>query len=418
MPAVQQKIRLDIPTPAWALPLLVSKRYKGAKGGRGGGKSHFFAELLVEEHLCNPDQQSVCIREVQSTLDTSVKKLIEEKIDALKINDFFDIQVNKIKDRRGKGLIIFKGMQDYNASNIKSLEGFDRAWVEEAQNLSVRSLQLLRPTMRKEGSEIWFSWNPENEADPVDRFFQTPRPDAICVTVNIDDNPFRSDLLWAEMLADRENLDVGEFNHIWRGGYRVISKEQIFAAKCRVQEFEPEPFWDGPYYGADWGFGKDPTAAVEAWISEKTLYIFCESYEHGLELDDIACRWINDIPGIEKHTVRSDSARPDTISHVKSPGRLNDRPCIPYLVGAEKGKGSVEDGIEFIRGFKAIIIHPRCTNMWAEAINYKWKTNRAGDILPVPVDADNHLWDSLRYALEPLTKKQRNISDKLFALYG
>lgn len=390
--------------PDWAKPLLQSVRYKGAKGGRGGGKSHFFAEELIARHLANPGQQSVCIREVQNTLDTSVKKLLEEKIDEFGLGQYFEVQVNRIKDRRGKGLIIFKGMQDYNSVNIKSLEGFDIAWVEEAQNLSARSLQLLRPTIRKDGSEIWFSWNPDSEADSVDRFFKEGRPNSVCVTCNITDNPYRSDLLWAEMLSDRETLDLAEFQHIWEGGYRVLSKEQIFASKCKVRDFEPQPGWDGPYYGGDWGFGADPTAAIELWVDSRTLYIHRESYEYGLPLDNIAAQWRRDIPGIERHAVRGDSARPDTINHVRSAGKSGDRLNIPQLVAAKKGEGSVEDGIEFILGFAEIVIHSRCKNMQAEAVNYKWKTNRAGDILPVPVDAHNHGWDSARYALEPLIK--------------
>lgn len=409
-------INLDIPTPSWAIPLLEPKRYKGAKGGRGGGKSHFFAELLIEEHVCNPSQQSVCIREVQNTLDTSVKKLIEEKIESLGVSDLFEPQVNRIKDRRGKGLIIFKGMQDYNASNIKSLEGFDRAWVEEAQNLSQRSFQLLRPTIRKENSEIWFSWNPDSEVDPVDRFFRESRENSICISVNIHENPFRSELLWNEMLDDQATLDAGEFAHIWLGAYRVISKEQIFADKCKVIDFDPLPKWDGPYYGGDWGFGVDPTAAVELWICDRTLYIYKESYEYSLEVDDIAKRWKDDIAGIEKHVVRADSSRPDTISHVKTTGKYRNRENIPYLVAAEKGPGSVESGIEFIRSFSSIVIHSNCKNMQKESRNYKWKTNRAGDILPIPIDAHNHLWDSVRYALEPLMKQQQSAINRLTAL--
>ena len=393
------RIDLRIPTPAWAVPLLEPCRYKGAKGGRGGGKSHFFAELLIESHVCNPSLQSVCIREVQNTLDTSVKKLIEEKIDRLGVGNLFDIQVNRILDRRGKGLIIFKGMQDYNASNIKSLEGFDIAWVEEAQNLSQRSLQLLRPTIRKDGSELWFSWNPESDGDPVDRFFAEPRPDAICVTCNLIDNPFASALLRAEMEADRARLDYGEFHHIWEGGYRVLSKEQILADKVTVSEFDANPTWDGPYYGADWGFGVDPTVLVEAWIDGRVLYVSRESYAYQLELDAIVSAWENEIPGVHRYVIRSDSARPDTISYLQRHG-------LPLLTGAEKGKGSIEDGLQYLRSFAAIVVHPRCVGLLAEVRNYKWKTNRAGDILPTPIDAHNHAHDSLRYALEPLIKQR------------
>jgi phage terminase large subunit len=391
------RIELQIPTPRWALPLLEPRRYKGVKGGRGGGKSWFFADYLIEQHVCNPHLQTVCIREVQYTLDTSVKKLLEERITILNVGHLFDIQVGRILDKRGRGLLIFRGMQDYNATNIKSLEGFDRAWVEEAQSLSQRSLQLLRPTIRKDNSEIYFSWNPEHETDPVDRFFAEPRPNAIVVTCNLMDNPFRSKLMEAEMEADRRTLDPLEFHHIWEGGYRIISREQIFADKVRVAEFTPSKDWDGPYYGADWGFGVDPTVAVELWIHGDRLYWHRESYRYHLELDDTPRTWQAELPGIERHTVRADSARPDSISYVRRHG-------IPRIVPAEKGSGSIEDGIQFLRSFEEIVIHPRCKGAIAEARNYKWKTNRAGDILPEPVDRDNHGWDSVRYALEPLIK--------------
>lgn len=390
-------IELEIAIAPWALPLEEPCRYKGAKGGRGGGKSHHFAEALIERHVCDRHLQSVCIREVQNTLDTSVKKLIEEKLIALGVRRLFDVQVNRILDTRGRGMIIFKGMQDYNAVNIKSLEGFDIAWVEEAQNLSQRSLQLLKPTIRKDGSEIWFTWNPENESDPVDRFFANNREDSVLVTCNLVDNPFAGDVLKAEMEADRKELDVSEFHHIWEGGYRILTKDQVMADRCRVASFVPGENWDGPYYGADWGFGIDPTVAVELWISDRTLYIHRESYHYQLELDAIPETWQAEMPGMESCVIRADSARPDTISYMQRHG-------YPLMVGAEKGKGSIEDGIQYLRSFDAIVIHPRCKDMQAEARDYRWKTNRAGDILAVPVDANNHGWDSCRYALEPLHK--------------
>ncbi len=136
---------LKINTPKWALPLLKPARYKGAHGGRGSGKSHFFAEMLLEEHLMNPDTCSVCVREIQQSLDKSVKRDLEIKIEQMGIADHFIVQNNVIKNKFGKGEIVFQGMQSHTADSIKSLAGFDRAWVEEAQSLSHRSLELLRP---------------------------------------------------------------------------------------------------------------------------------------------------------------------------------------------------------------------------------------------------------------------------------
>ena len=140
---------LRIQTPAWAEPLLAPARYKGAHGGRGSGKSHFFAELLVEEHVSNQSQRSVCIREVQKSIKMSAKLLIENKIEQLGVGEYFEVQDSIIKSRKGGGMMIFQGMQNHTADSIKSLEGFDRAWIEEAQSVSHRSLELIRPTIRK-----------------------------------------------------------------------------------------------------------------------------------------------------------------------------------------------------------------------------------------------------------------------------
>ena len=154
-------------------PLLAPARYKGAYGGRGSGKSHFFAELLIEDHLRQPGLRSVCIREVQKTLKESSKRLLEDKLAAYALDTRHGFKVyNEVIAAPGDGLITFTGMQDHNAESIKSLEGYGRAWVEEAQTLSARSLALLRPTIRQEASELWFSWNPRRKTDAVDQLLR------------------------------------------------------------------------------------------------------------------------------------------------------------------------------------------------------------------------------------------------------
>src|SRR5262245_53171277 len=175
---------LAVDVPSSFAPLLAARRYKGAYGGRGGAKSHFFAEQLVVRCF-SETTRAVCIREVQNSIRESVRQLIVDKIRHFGLESFFAILESEIRGCYGS-LVIFKGMQSYNAGNIKSLEGFDLAWVEEAQDLSEQSLRLLRPTIRKEGSEIWFSWNPRYETDAVDRFFRggKPRDDALLVEVN------------------------------------------------------------------------------------------------------------------------------------------------------------------------------------------------------------------------------------------
>lgn len=218
---------LAIDTPRVFAPLLAPSRYKGAHGGRGSGKSHFFAECIVEAMVANPDCAVVCIREIQKSLKLSAKKLIEDKIAAFRLGPMFEIQRDVILRRGGKGLCIFQGMQDHTADSIKSLEGFDIAWVEEAQTLSQRSMNLLRPTIRKEGSEIWFSWNPRRKTDPVEKLLRSRNhADAIVVKANYTDNPFLPDVLKFEAEDDRNN-DPDGFAHTWLGDYENMGSKVV-----------------------------------------------------------------------------------------------------------------------------------------------------------------------------------------------
>lgn len=219
---------LEIITPRVFLPLMEPSRYKAAYGGRGSGKSHFFAELLIERCIM-AKTRAACIREVQGTLKDSVKELLVQKIEALGVQHLFEVLEAEIRTPNG-GLIIFKGMQSYNASNIKSLEDIDIAWVEEAQTLSAISLRMLRPTIRKPGSELWFSWNPRHETDAVDVFFrgQKPPADCIAVCVNWYDNPWFPDVLKREKDEDYAN-DEEMAEHVWGGGYERVSAGAYYA---------------------------------------------------------------------------------------------------------------------------------------------------------------------------------------------
>ena len=160
-------MKLQLKTPRWSLPILKrpDARYLGAYGGRGSGKSHFFAEMLIERSV-SEKVDAVCVREVQKSLAQSVKKLIEHKIEERGGGHMFEIQQTQIKSAHG-GVIVFQGMQNHTADSIKSLEGFDIAWVEEAQSISQFSLDILRPTIRKPASQLWFTWNPRYDSDPI-----------------------------------------------------------------------------------------------------------------------------------------------------------------------------------------------------------------------------------------------------------
>jgi phage terminase large subunit len=228
---------LDIPTAEVFEPLLPPCRYKAAYGGRGSGKSHFFAGLMIERALAEPGFRGVCVREVQKDLSESAKRLLEDKIIEFKIGAQFDCQRAQIVTPGG-GVIIFEGMQDHNAESIKSLEGYDVAWVEEAQTLSKTSLGMLRPTLRKSGSELWFSWNPRRKSDAVDEFFRgpagAPRRSAV-VKANWQDNPWFPPELQDERAED-EAKRPAECDHIWGGGYKKVTEGAYYAKDLLAAE--------------------------------------------------------------------------------------------------------------------------------------------------------------------------------------
>jgi phage terminase large subunit len=199
-------------------------------------------------------------------------------------------------------------------------------------------------------------------------------------------------------LNDLARLDYNNYAWIWEGAYLENSDRQVLAGKYIVREFTPDPnSWDGPYFGADWGFAKDPTALVKCWVFDGCLFIEHEAYRVGVEIDDLP-RFFEAVPESDTHVIRADNARPETISHMQRHG-------FPKLKACEKWKGSVEDGVAHLRGYAQIIIHPRCKNTAKEARLYSYKTDRlTGDILPIIRDENNHAMDAIRYALEPLIK--------------
>ena len=229
-------LSLDIPTAEVFEPLLHPARYKGAHGGRGSGKSHFFGEMLIDDSLRERGLLSVCIREVQKSLKESAYRLLCAKLEKFRLGekDGFKVFNDRIQTP-GDGVIIFQGMQDHTAESIKSLEGFKRAWVEEAQTLSSTSLKLLRPTIRAEDSEIWCSWNPRLKTDPVDVMFrgQNAPTNSVCVQANWSDNP------WFPSVLQQERLDClrdqpDQYNHIWEGGY-ITAADGAYYAKSLAQ---------------------------------------------------------------------------------------------------------------------------------------------------------------------------------------
>lgn len=433
---------LRIKVPRVFKPLLRrGPKYKGARGGRGSGKSHFFGEQVIVRCLEDPTTRVVCVREVQNSLSESSKRLITDKIESMGVGYAFEVLDNVIHvlddDGVRRGIIIFVGMQNHTAKSIKSLEGFNIAWVEEAQSLSQRSLDLLTPTIREAGGEIWFSWNSEKASDPVETFMchdeAQADPDIICVTANYHDNPwFAETSLVADMERDKRR-DPEKYAHIWLGAYLKRSKASVFT-NWKIRNFTTPAETPRFYYGADWGFSVDPSVLIRCFVGRlegtvdnpvavpdpkgTCLFVDREAYKVGCEIDETPAlfagdcppqfkqenglpRWTNPhrhtgIPGALKWPITADSARPETISYMARQG-FSIHP-------AKKGPGSVEDGIEFLKDYD-IVVHPDCVYTIDELSLYSYKIDpKTDEVLPILEDKKNHVIDSLRYAVEAVRR--------------
>lgn len=374
-------------------PLLAPARYKVFYGGRGGGKSWAFARVLLVLAL-KRKIRILCARELQVSIADSVHRLLCDQVAAMQLDGFFDITRTQITCVATGSEFLFRGLR-HNVSEIKSLEGVDICWVEEAQKVSQESWDLLIPTIRAEGSEIWISFNPGSPDDPTwTQFVEKARPDSVVVKVGWQDNPYFPETLDLERLACRDT-DPDRYRWIWEGEPRVISEAQVFCGKWVVEDFTPPPAvrW---FYGADWGFAVDPTTLVRAYVRDNTLYVADEAWAQGLELEDLDGLF-SLVPDSRRQLIRADNARPEIIRSLRRRGWMI-RPC-------KKWPGSIEEGIAVMRGFSRIVVHPRCAHVAEEMRLYSYRTDPlTGEVLPQILDKYNHCIDALRYALEPVIR--------------
>ncbi len=369
-------------------------RYKVLYGGRGSGKSYAVADCLLI--LAYSKQCLVlCAREFQKSIRNSVHSLLVQRIAALGWSEDFHITREEIICTHNNSRFIFMGIR-HNVDNIKSVPGITHLWIEEADTMSAESWRTLTPTIREDDSEIWITFNPKNPTDIIYKeFVLNTTPGAFVQKINYNDNPFFPKVLKQERKTAESTLDRDLYNHIWNGECLKISEAQIFKGKFFVEEFVVDYTFGEPIYGLDWGFSQDPTAAVQMYIKGRNLYISKEAVKVGLELDDTAKFIMERIPAIEKYVIRADSARPESISYVKRHG-------LSLIRAAKKGKGSVEDGIAFMKSFDKIIINPDCVHTIQEFTYYSYKMDdRSGDISSVIIDKFNHIIDACRYGLEP-----------------
>jgi phage terminase large subunit len=404
-----QAVPAAVQLPAYGANLWKPFRYKVLWGGRGAARSWTVARTLLLM-AAQRTLRILCAREMQSSLRDSVHQLLRDQI-ALMGLEGFTVTDREIRHANGS-LFLFEGLR-HNKTKIKSLEGIDICWVEEAERISKDSWSILIPTIRKPGSEIWVTFNPDQESDATYvRFVLKPPKDCWSTKVGWEDNPWLSDELRAEKDYDYE-VDPDNAEWIWGGNLRQFSDAQVLRGKWKVEDFnvpfaevggQRVPLWDGPYQGQDFGFGVDPAAAVRLWVHDHVLYVEYEGWKLHLEIDQTAEQWNEDIPNFSDYVTRADSSRPDSISFLKRHG-------MPLIKPAKKHAGSVADGIAHLRSYRQIVVHSRCKHFIQECKLYSYKVDAlSGDVLPVIVDRHNHLIDSARYALDPLIKKKRRVA--------
>jgi phage terminase large subunit len=385
-------------------------RYKIAYGGRGSSKSWTIARILLLKAMQKP-MRILCTREIQDSIKDSVHKLLKDQIDLLELQGYI-VQNDVIRHANGSEFL-FKGLYT-NLSKIKSFEGVDICWIEEAESISAMSWEILDPTIRKPDSEIWISFNPRYEHDIIyTTFIENPPDNAIVIKVNWQDNKY-----FPKELEDQKNRmmknDPDKYLHIWEGQLKKNTDEQVLNNKWCIEDFNT-PDNVHFYFGADWGFSNDPNTLTRCFIAphkdygNNCLYIDYEANDRpynsenritSSDIDALPALW-DTVPLVRQHQVKADNARPETIAHMVKNG-FN-------VVPSQKGKGSVEDGVSYLRSFDKIIIHSRCSNTIHEAKYYSYKVDKAsGQVTSIILDKYNHMIDALRYSLEDA----RNNSDK------
>lgn len=396
-------------------------RYIVLEGGRGGAKSSVIAEKLLRK-ASNINSRILCAREYQNSIADSVHRLLRDTIDRFGWTKLFKITKTSIKSTICDSEFLFKGLHD-NVQEIKSTAGITDCWVEEAQTVTEYSWEVLDPTIREPNSKIYISFNAKEESDATyKRFILNPPEGTLHHHINYDQNPYFPNVLekirlhYLKMITDAQTPDEriqaqSDYDHVWLGLCKTINNEVIFAGKFVVEGF-PDDLWKKAnklLFGADFGFAQDPSTLVRCFIVDDTLYIENEAYGVAVEFMGNMSgdrgeleQLYRSVPGSDSWSIKGDCSRPETISFIRGIG-FN-------ITAADKWPGSVEDGITHMRGFKKIVIHPRCKQTANEFRSYKYKVDRiSGDVLPIPVDKNNHCIDAIRYSLSDYIQRRGDL---------
>lgn len=365
------------------------------KGGRGAAKSQALAAIGILESYID-DGVILCCREIQKSVSDSIYSMLVSYIEDKGLDKDFKILNTSITNIRTGAEFIFAGLKS-NITSIKSINKLRVVLVDEAENVSQNSWDILLPTPRYGAVRIYVVFNPRFEDDPTYQEFVAKNDDRkLVIDIQYTDNPWFPPSLERQRQRDAKG-DAGRYAWIWKGKFLQITEASILAKKLVTREFEVDDSYGDPLIGIDWGFSNDPNAVTESYVKDNTLYIRNAAKKVGLELDDTAEWLVKHVPKIKRYTSRADNSRPETISKVKHD---KENP-IPLIKGCKKWKGCVEDGIAQLQSFDEIVIHPDAEECKAELTAYSFKKDKFDEITAIPLDLDNHFADSLRYGIEP-----------------
>lgn len=402
--------------PDWGVVALLNRpsRYKIAKGGRGSAKSHTIARCILIR-MMQKKTRVLCTREFQNSIKESVHQLFTDLIND-PVNGFvgFEVLETEIRHKNGSEMY-FKGLAR-QINSIKSMEGIDLVWIEEAQTVSQRSLNILIPTIRKDGSEIWASYNPDLDADPIHVLALSERADILLLEVNWDNNPFISEVLLKEK-DEAYKHDPNKAANVWGGETRKQTEQQVFK-NWKVIAFEPDEDFGPAYQGVDFGFSNDPMTLVRLYVhtKEKRIYFRHAIGKVGI-LPSAMASFLEKVPGVKNIHTLGDNARPELIAELRGLG-FNIEACA-------KWPGCVEDGVQWMQDYQ-LIVHPDCLKadyatkeekytIDYELTNYSFKVDKRTNLIqPDLEDKNNHYTDAGRYALEKFIRKSKTDWGKLY----
>lgn len=358
-------------------------------GGRGSLKSHTVARVLLIRAM-QKSGRCGCFREFQNSIADSSHSLLSNLIEEYELPNFKVTNDSIVNTATGYDFI-FKGLRN-NVQSIKSIEGMTEAWVEEAQTITEKSIDVLTPTVRLPGSQIFYTYNRLKDKDPIhQRLVVEGRPNTLIINVNYDvalKYGWMSDVLRQEMESDKEHRPE-IYKHKWLGEPSNL-KGQIYKNFKKIADIPKEAEYMGA--GLDFGYTNDPTALIDVWKWNNAYILDEQLYNKGMRNSEIG-QQILKLPHYSNHIVVGDSAEPKSIDDIKSEG-VN-------IVGAIKGKDSINNGIQLLQGLE-IYYTERSHNIEEEVLNYQWRVDREDKSLNVPIDAYNHALDAVRYKISDI----------------